>query len=132
MKMTLLALVASLTLLSSSAVVSGAETSTPAGSAPLGNGIAQASDPAAGLGFDINEAGASAADNKAYFSSRSAEQQAQIRQRCEAVTTTGSVANSDTPMAGTTAKSIVPEKQESASAASAGARVMAFCDAINH
>jgi hypothetical protein len=132
MTMTRLAAATSLALLLGAGAVPAADTTAPAGAGATtsGSGTAQANAPAEGLGFDISEAGTTAADHKAYFSARSPEQQAQIRHRCEAVTTTGSVANSDTPMAGTTAETRGAATQESAAAASAGAKVMTFCDSI--
>jgi hypothetical protein len=132
MTMTRLAAATSLALLLGAGAVPAADTTAPAGARATtsGSGTAQANAPAEGLGFDISEAGTTAADHKAYFSARSPEQQAQIRHRCEAVTTTGSVANSDTPMAGTTAETRGAATQESAAAASAGAKVMTFCDSI--
>jgi hypothetical protein len=132
MTMTRLAAATCLVLLLGAVAVPAADTTTPAGAGATtpGSGVAQANTPAEGLGFDISQAGTTAADHKAYFSSRSPEQQAQIRHRCEAVTTTGSVANSDTPMAGTTAETRGAATQESAATASAGAKVVTFCDAI--
>jgi hypothetical protein len=132
MTMTRLAAAMGLVLLLGAGAVPAADTTAPAGAGATtpGSGAAQANAPSEGLGFDISEAGTTAADHKAYFSSRSAEQQAQIRQRCEAVTTTGSVANSDTPMAGTTAEMRGAATQEGAATASVGAKVMTFCDAI--
>jgi len=132
MTMTRLAAATGLVLLLGAGAVPGAETTAPAGAAAPtpGSAAAPTNDPSGGLGFDMSEAGTTAADHRAYFSSRSPEQQAQIRQRCEAVTTTGSVANADTPMAGTTAETRGAATQDSAAAASSGAKVVTFCDAI--
>jgi hypothetical protein len=131
MTMTRLAAATGLVLLLGAGAVPAAETTVPGAAATQpGSAAAPANAPSEGLGFDISEAGTTAADHKAYFSSRSPEQQAQIRQRCEAVTTTGSVANADTPMAGTTAETRGTATPESATAASSGAEVVTFCDAI--
>lgn len=84
------------------------------------------------LGFDPAMAGHSADEQRAFFAAQTPDRQAAIRQRCETLTTTGSVANTDQPQAGTdaTAGRTAP-KGTVGTAASGGAAVMTFCDAIN-
>jgi hypothetical protein len=84
----------------------------------------------AALGVDLSAAGSTAEEHQKFFSSQSSPQQALIRQRCERVNTTGSVANSDQPGAGTVAGSGAAAGASDASASVAGANVMSFCDDI--
>ena len=82
------------------------------------------------LGVDISSAGTTAADQKKFFQSQSADQQAQIRQRCSSLNTTGSVGSSDTSAAGTAAGSGSKSDTAAGSASTMGANVTTFCDNI--